>query len=261
MIVAFDTSTALTSVAVVDGERVLAAAEHLDARRHAEVLAPMLREVLDRAGVSGRGGDVGLIACGVGPGPYTGLRVGISSALALGAAWGRPVLGLCSLDAIAAAALVLEEPPPTGPDGSGADILVATDARRKEVYWARYARDGRRLAGPLVSRPGEIDPALRAGSWFGHGATAHADSFGVHPRAAVADGDPASALLYPHAAWVARRVDALVRSGATVTSGDVPLDAHGDDGSSTSDALLGADLLPPVPLYLRRPDAVPAVAP
>ena len=101
MILAFDTSTALTSVAVIDAGQVVSERVHLDARRHAEVLAPMLSDVLpglDRYGVTA-------VACGVGPGPYTGLRVGIASALAMGAAWSIPVHGLCSLDALAASVL------------------------------------------------------------------------------------------------------------------------------------------------------------
>ena len=92
MILAFDTSSALTSVAVVDGDEVVAEASHLDARRHAEVMSPLLVTVIagiDRARIDA-------IACGVGPGPYTGLRVGIATALAVGLAWEIPVHGICS---------------------------------------------------------------------------------------------------------------------------------------------------------------------
>ena len=150
MILAVDTSSALTSVAVVDGQRVVVEASHLDARRHAEVLAPLLADVV--AGIDPASIDA--IACGVGPGPYTGLRVGIATALAVGVAWQVPVHGICSLDAVAAAAL------DHVPRADG--LSVALDARRKEVYWARYSADGQRLEGPRVAAPDAIDrvPAL-----------------------------------------------------------------------------------------------------
>jgi tRNA threonylcarbamoyl adenosine modification protein YeaZ len=106
--------------------------------RHAELLTPAIRGVLDDAGVS-RGG-LGAVVVGLGPGPFTGLRVGVVSGAALGDALTIPVVGVCSLDAV----------------GSGARTVV-TDARRKEVYWARYAADGGRLDGPGVVRPDELD--------------------------------------------------------------------------------------------------------
>ena len=243
MILAFDTSSALTSVAVVDGDRVVAEASHLDARRHAEVLAPLLADVIagiDRAGIDA-------IACGVGPGPYTGLRVGIATALAVGVAWQVPVHGICSLDAVAAAALGLAPPA----DG----LSIALDARRKEVYWARYSADGQRIEGPRVAAPAAIDPVLRSGDWAGHGAVIHAEAFG---RVLAVASDEASGAGYPQAAWIGRRASALLAAGVAEATAVVPLDAHGDDSGSTAQALGGATLLPPRPLYLRRPDAVAA---
>lgn len=239
MILAFDTSTALTSVALVDGDEVVAERSHLDPRHHAEVLAPMLDDVL-RASSAGPGTIVA-IACGVGPGPYTGLRVGLASAIALGVAWGRPVHGLCSLDAIAAAFVEA---------GEGVPFGVAGDARRREVYWAAYSGDGQRLQGPLVSRPGDIDPGVRSGAWLGSGAREHADWFG----SVRADERPGWG--HPQASWIARRVGALLATGVVPLTGVTPLSSHGDDGSPTAAALRGALLLPPQPLYLRRPDAV-----
>jgi tRNA threonylcarbamoyl adenosine modification protein YeaZ len=106
--------------------------------RHAELLTPAIRGVLDDAGVSR--GNLGAVVVGLGPGPFTGLRVGVVSGAALGDALTIPVVGVCSLDAV----------------GSGARTVV-TDARRKEVYWARYAADGGRLDGPGVVRPDELD--------------------------------------------------------------------------------------------------------
>jgi tRNA threonylcarbamoyl adenosine modification protein YeaZ len=212
VIIGIDTSSSLTSIAAIDeaGDVVLSA-EHEDARRHAEVIGPMLADLVaavDRSAVQA-------IACGVGPGPYTGLRVGIASAIAIGAAWDVPVHGLCSLDALAAQ--VLSEQP-----GSGAQ--VASDARRQELYWAEYDSSGERVAGPRVRPVADVDEGIVRGAASG--------------------------------VWVARRVLALMRAGASVAHVDVPLDVHGGDTGATEAALRGTFLLPPRPLYLRRPDAM-----
>ena len=101
MTLALDTASAWSTVAVVDGDVVVAEAEHHDPRGHAEVLATLVAQVIARAGES----RIDVIACGVGPGPYTGLRLGVTTAQVLGLAWLIPVVGICSLDAIAASAL------------------------------------------------------------------------------------------------------------------------------------------------------------
>ncbi len=246
MILGFDTSSALTSVAVIDGTRVIAERRHLDARRHAEVLAPMLAEVCNGIDTT----TISAVACGVGPGPYTGLRVGIATALAVGLAWEIPVYGICSLDAIAAAAFAS-----TGSVAEG-DVLVAADARRSEVYWARYSAGCVRIDGPRVARPADIDTGLRSGAWVGHGAAIHADFFST----VVVRDDVEDPLSYPQASWVAMRAASLLAAGSSADDSDVvPLDSHGDDSGATARALGGAALLAPRPLYLRRPDAVAAV--
>ncbi|SEO68247.1 tRNA (adenosine(37)-N6)-threonylcarbamoyltransferase complex dimerization subunit type 1 TsaB [Trujillonella endophytica] len=102
--------------------------------RHAELLTPAIRGVLADAGVALA--DVGAVVTGLGPGPFTGLRVGVVTAAAIADARGLPVVGVCSLDAV----------------GSGARTVV-TDARRKELYWATYTADGARADGPGVVRP------------------------------------------------------------------------------------------------------------
>jgi tRNA threonylcarbamoyl adenosine modification protein YeaZ len=130
-----DTSSEVTSVALVSEDAVLCEREHRDARRHAEVLAELIDACLIES--------VDLVCCGVGPGPYTGLRAGIVSALALGLALDRPVYGICSLDALAQA---VARSSPGGP------FDVGIDARRKETYWGRYDADGRRLAGPHIAK-------------------------------------------------------------------------------------------------------------
>lgn len=210
MILALDTSSALTSVAVVDGENVVAERSHLDPRRHAEVFAPLLAEVLAEVDPT----RIVAVVCGVGPGPYTGLRVGIVGALALGSVWEVPVYGICSLDAVAAAS----QSTAPGP------VTVAVDARRSEVYWAEYDAEGVRRRGPRV---GAIDDVA----------------------AAVVDS-------LPQASWIARCAARALAAGEVAAVADLPLDLHGEDSGSTADALAGARLLQPRPLYLRRPDAV-----
>ncbi len=150
LVLGFDTATPAVSVALHDGERVIAAASALDARRHSELLTPMIAKIMADAGASRA--DLTAIAVGVGPGPYTGLRVGVVTARVLGSVLGLPVSGVCSLDVIAASAASAASAAPA--------FLVATDARRKEVYWARYDAAGRRIAGPHVAT-GQCHPGCR----------------------------------------------------------------------------------------------------
>ncbi|MGP4015404.1 tRNA (adenosine(37)-N6)-threonylcarbamoyltransferase complex dimerization subunit type 1 TsaB [Saccharopolyspora sp. 5N708] len=146
LVIALDTSTpAVTAglVALDDGHpRALAERVTINPRAHGELLMPHLLDVLTEAGHELADADA--IVVGAGPGPFTGLRVGMATAAALGQACGRPVHPVCSLDAIAAQATA---------DG---DLLVATDARRKEVYWAAYDAARTRTDGPHVRRPAEV---------------------------------------------------------------------------------------------------------
>ena len=119
------------------GVEVLAERAVPSGNKHAELLTPAIRGVLDDAGLTMAALDA--VVAGLGPGPFTGLRVGIVTALTLADARGLPVVGVCSLDAV----------------GSGARTVV-TDARRKEVYWAAYDADGTRTDGPGVVRPEEL---------------------------------------------------------------------------------------------------------
>ncbi|MGC1208103.1 MAG: tRNA (adenosine(37)-N6)-threonylcarbamoyltransferase complex dimerization subunit type 1 TsaB, partial [Ornithinimicrobium sp.] len=131
MLLAIDTSTSLIGAACLRGGEVLSEVTVADARRHGELLAPAIREALRRCG--GDIGDLEQIVVGVGPGPFTGLRVGITTGLVMGHALGIPVVGVCSLDAIATQAAR-----GVATQRGWPELLVATDARRKEVYWARY---------------------------------------------------------------------------------------------------------------------------
>lgn len=149
LVLAIDTATPAVTAGVarhngadvaVLGERVT-----LDARAHAEQLTPNVLGAMADAGAAMA--ELTAVVVGCGPGPFTGLRVGMATAAAYGHALGVPVYGVCSLDAI-------------GLDTAG-DVLVVTDARRREVYWARY-RDGLRTAGPDVCAPGDVPAGAAA---------------------------------------------------------------------------------------------------
>ncbi|MGW0782039.1 tRNA (adenosine(37)-N6)-threonylcarbamoyltransferase complex dimerization subunit type 1 TsaB [Streptomyces sp. NPDC002913] len=202
-----DTATPAVTVALHDGDSVVAETGQVDARRHGELLLPAVDRVLSEAGV--KLDAVTGVVVGVGPGPYTGLRVGLVTAATFGSALSVPVHGLCTLDALAYAAVR---------DGLEGPFAVATDARRKEVYWARY-EDGRTREGePGVDRPADIAGPLAGLPVVGAGALLYPEAF---PDARGPEHVSAGAL----AALAAERLAA------------------------------GAALLPPQPLYLRRPDA------
>jgi len=144
MILAMDTATPAVTAGVVrlEGVEVLAERVTVDARAHAEQLTPNVLAALADAGLTVN--DLDAVVVGCGPGPFTGLRVGMATAAAYGHALGVPVYGVCSLDAIG-----IESGATTS------EILVVTDARRREVYWARY-RDGVRVDGPAVNAPADV---------------------------------------------------------------------------------------------------------
>jgi tRNA threonylcarbamoyladenosine biosynthesis protein TsaB len=221
LLLGLDTATPAVTVALHDGGQPLAQLVTVDAHRHAELLAPAIAKVIADAGAER--GDLTGIAVGVGPGPYTGLRVGVVTAKVLGAALGIPVYGVCSLDVIAADV-----------EHAG-DFLVATDARRRELYWARYSRAGRRVAGPHVSAPADIPPRDRDLLTVGEG-------YLLYPSFLPNGHGPT----YPAAATLCRVVAAaLAARGADSGAGSGP-------GPGLAD---GGVLLPAEPLYLRRPDA------
>ncbi|RXS87469.1 tRNA (adenosine(37)-N6)-threonylcarbamoyltransferase complex dimerization subunit type 1 TsaB [Streptomyces sp. TM32] len=215
LLLALDTATPAVTVALHDGSGVLAESRQVDARRHGELLLPAVDRVLAEAG---RKLDaVSDIVAGVGPGPYTGLRVGLVTAATFGAVLGVPVHGLCTLDGLAHAS-GLTEP-----------FVVATDARRKEVYWARYepgatSRPVTRLTEPAVDRPADI-----------------ADEVAGVPAVG------AGALLYDTVFTGVRRDGPEHQSAAALAA------------LAAQKLAAGEEMLPPQPLYLRRPDAqVPA---
>jgi len=146
VLLAIDTSAG-TSVAVVDRDLgILAQADEVDTRRHAEVIGNLIERVLAESGVSPR--ELSGVVEGMGPGPFTGLRVGIAAARAFAFGIGKPVVPLISHDALA---LDLREP-----------LLVVTDARRREVAWSSYAPGDElglpvRVAGPHLAFPADLE--------------------------------------------------------------------------------------------------------
>lgn len=143
LVLALDTST-VVNVGLAQGQRVLATASVADQMAHAEQLMPLISDCLDDAGV--RPDDLGRLIVGLGPGPFTGLRVGVATAHVLSYALQLELRGVCSLDVFAAQFA----------GASAGDFVVATDAKRREVYWAHYGADGVRLGEPRVSQPGDV---------------------------------------------------------------------------------------------------------
>ena len=136
-VLAIDTSTSQTSVALVENGKVLFNESHLDPLAHGEVLPKLVAQALELTS------KIDLVAVGMGPGPFTGLRVGITFAQSYALGAGINWVGVGSLDAMAAN--IREE-----------DFIVSTDARRKERYWARY-KNGVQFTAPAVSKASELE--------------------------------------------------------------------------------------------------------
>ena len=207
LVVVLESATPAVTAALarVDAGTVEVVAERVtvDARAHAELLAPAVQAVLAEGGV--KPGALDAIVAGLGPGPFTGLRVGLVTASALSQALRIPAYGVCSLDALG-----WRQPGRT---------LVATDARRREIYWAVYS-DGRRVEGPGVDTPAAVVAGHRADRAVGDGAVRYAMEPGM-----PAPGEPR----YPPAEAIVALAADRIRAGAASE--------------------------PLIPLYLRRPDA------
>lgn len=226
-----------------------------DSRAHNEVLTPFIMECCDEVGVTPS--DLDAVIVGVGPGPFTGLRVGMATAAAFGDALGIPVIGVCSLDGLAWNAVA------DAPQHEGEMIIVATDARRREVYWATYRiSDGHpvRVTEPEVTRPTDVDVSEAA------------DVPAQQPSLAVVSDSVADALL-ASVTSVNQPVEAqpdivnFVRAALDhpmnldrATNVDDPADSTRDNGDRNALFPRQSDLQPLRPLYLRRPDAVPPKA-
>jgi tRNA threonylcarbamoyl adenosine modification protein YeaZ len=139
LLLAIDTSAG-TSTAVFDGEKLLGFVEYDDPFGHAENIGNAIAEVMAKAGISA--GEVTAVAIGRGPAPYTGLRVGMAAGTSFATALGLPMYSVMNLDAVAFA-------------HGKAKILVSSDAKRKELFVATY-ESGERIFGPAVLKPEEL---------------------------------------------------------------------------------------------------------
>lgn len=226
LVLALDTATPSSTAALVeviaDGLRGVAERRTVDPRAHGEKLAPEIEATLAEAGV--RPGELGAIVAGLGPGPYTGLRVGLATAASMGQALGIPTYGVCSLDGLGRAA------------GPGR-VLVATDARRREVYFATYL-DGVRVLGPDVSRPAEVAASIvragtatlsRARNSAATDAAALAESETLEAATALAGADAARI-----AAAIARAQAADLIGQATTRDGGVDLTGREPSGREST---------------------------
>ena len=214
LVLALDTSTPVVSVALATTDGALLAARELEApNRHGEVLAGLVRDTL--AAGSTMLGDVTAVAVGLGPGPFTGLRVGVVTGAAMSDALDVPAYGVCSLDAIASA------------HGGMGELLVATDARRRQVYWARYDGGGLRVEGPELSPPADL-----VARFAGQPLTVCGAGGALYRELFAADLQVLPERALHSAARIVELVSGCVRAGAP------------------GEAL--------TPLYLRRPDARPA---
>lgn len=167
MLLALDTSSPRIVAAVHDGTGVVGSAARTGAQSHGELLAVVVEEALRAAEVRTR--ELTCIAVGIGPGPFTGLRVGIVTGRVMALALDVVVGGVCSLDALAWQAQ--DRGQVDGP------FAVVTDARRREVYAATYDRFGVRQSGPVVSAPADLPAGLRTGPVVGAGAALYAEHF------------------------------------------------------------------------------------
>lgn len=244
IILSIDTSQS-ASVALVDTgtDTVIAAEQADDQRRHVEFIGPALARVL-KADVLPE-----LVVVGIGPGPFTGLRVGIAAGIAVGQARGIPVRGLLSQAAIAEELVRTASDSTTGTDGAtgtGHPVLTASDARRKEVYFSVYdSVDASLSAGPFVARPAEVAAVLAehnyvfdpAGAAHDESADAAADRIGQRLGRGF--------LLYPETLG-APSLEDLTDPRAEFLA-----------FAAARELAAGRELSEPIPEYLRDPDAKP----
>lgn len=260
LVLALDTSTPAITAGVVelllphqltpgdldaglqDPVRLLAEDVAVDPFGHAEKLLPLITAALTSAGRSLA--ELNAVVVGLGPGPFTGLRVGVVTAASLGDALGVPVHGVPSHDGLARSVPALAAPAPAGPvpatHGPAGPVpfvdctpalLVVTDARRREVYLSGYAPGGRRAFGPSVLAPAAVDPLAILGSAAEDGFRVVGAGVGLVPvleKQQVADPGSLSRGL-------------VLAAGRELVTGAIPG--------------------PLVPLYLRRPDVAEPSAP
>ncbi|OFM22349.1 MULTISPECIES: tRNA (adenosine(37)-N6)-threonylcarbamoyltransferase complex dimerization subunit type 1 TsaB [Rothia] len=244
LVLALDSSaTASVALARVHGSEagasfeILARYESEDTRSHAEVMGPYAQAALQDAGV--RGEDLDAILTGTGPGPFTGLRAGIVTARALGFAWSVPVYGMMSLTALAERAVSgvvagEENVERAFASAEGAELLVLSDARRREVYSARYCvnAEGYSLVdGPNVCPASEILPGGGPSYAYGYGAGLYTEALEEHGWTIV----DSAREVHPHAEYL---VAAAARLGVENLSEDTSAQYLRDSDAKVPAAML-----------------------
>lgn len=220
---AIDTATRTLAVALVQENKVLAEAAEPAAQSHTERLPALLAELSQKSGIARE--NINLVAVGVGPGAYTGLRVGLMFAKTFARAREIDLVGICTHDVIA-------------PDNYTG--IVITDARRKEVYFSTY-ESGVRIAGPIVIRPTDIE--TNNSVIIGDGVSVFPDIFPTGIPTSISAG------------VLGQRVNNLLAAGVVVSEVVPQLTLASSDGSGSLPSNAGP-LLPAFPLYLRRPDVM-----
>lgn len=227
-----DTANSVCAVAVItDGAALAPVADRLP-RGQAERLLPMIGQALAAAGLAYA--DIDRYAVTVGPGAFTGLRVGLAAARGLALANGVPLVGVSALEATARAALEAARADAQAPR----PVLVLLDSRREDVYAQAFDATGAALTAPAAVMPADL--AALAASAFGAGAASWWVGDGLAPLAPLADGLPPGADALPPGADALALADGAVALAAARLAAEVPT------------ALL--DRYPPDPFYIRPPD-------
>ncbi len=238
VLLALDTATGTSSVAVLDRDEVVAQSLLVDVNA-GDVTVRQIDDLCSGAGI--RRSQLREVAVGVGPGPYTSTRIGVSIARTIAFALGLTIHGVCSHDAIAAEFVARGAPGMS--EGSG--FVVATDARRREIYWALYDSTGSRLVGPDVAKPGQVVAELQEQRWVG-------DGLERYPDLVAEFGLAVESIPGPKAQWIGRIARAALADGQVLVS---PTELVGHDSGESVAIPAQQRLFAPVPLYLRRPDA------
>jgi len=219
-LLAIDTSTDACSAALLAGEDIGAHISRVMARGHAEALLPMVMTVLDRAGLGFD--DLTAVAVTMGPGAFTGLRIGLAAARGIGLAAGIPVIGVSTLETVAAAVPAEER--------SGATVAAAVESKRADIYLQCFDTALTPLGPPAAVLPEALEATLPAGPIVvaGNAAERTAQALGSPTRIRPSASGP-----YPDA-----RVLAVLAAGRLREA-----------------EASGCSIEPPAPLYLRPPDA------
>ncbi len=221
-ILALDTAFNACSVALLDGETLLASRHEARSRGHAERLLPMIQEQMSEAELAF--GALDLIAVSVGPGTFTGLRIGLAAARGISLAADIPAIGITTLEALAAS--VPEEM------AAGRPVVVASDARRKEVYLQTFSPDN------LATVPEPLNEAKAC------------------PISQTTEALPDTAFnILGSGASLLKDAGILTGQEVHILDLDTDPDARVIGRLALHKGLPDKDILPPSPVYLRAPDA------